>query len=225
MGRRWKLFTSLAAAKLLAALLFALAAFPPFTVHPGKTDADGLPMTSATLCVTGEEPCFPLSRFKPADSPVEYFFALKPASEPIQLDSGGSLVLFWGTYTAGGSGILTRLALLEYGEGGRMVDLLPDVFITEQGERKIWKLPEISNLPVLVTADANWNPTEGESHFSPHLFTVWGYCFDAKTGKYARRLQYVTSKKYPSLDDVDSISVLEPERETILQKLKAGSPR
>jgi hypothetical protein len=45
--------------------------------------------------------------------------------------------------------------------------------------------------------------------------------FDSKTGKYAKRLEYVTAKKYPSLDDVDVINVLEPERATILQKLKA----
>jgi len=30
----------------------------------------------------------------------------------------------------------------------------------------------------------------------------------------------MTSKKYPSLDDVDRINVLEPERAAILQKLK-----
>jgi len=213
------LFTSLAAVRFVAAF-FAVAAFPRFTVQPGKTDADGTPTTSATLCVTGEEPCFPLLRFKAPNSQIEYFFALKPAAEKIPLESGGSLILFSASYNAGGSESLTRLALVEYGDKGRLIDLLPDVFISEQGERQIWKVSEISSMPVLVTADANWNPSPEETRLAPHLFNVWVYVFDAKTGKYAKRLQYVTSKKYPSLDDVDAINVIEPERATILQKLK-----
>ncbi len=214
------MFTSLAAVKLLAAFL-AIAAFPPFEVHPGKTDSDGVPTSNATLCVVGEEPCFPLFTYKEPKSNFEYHFGLKPAAEQVAVRSGGSLILFSGTYNAGGSASLTRLALVEYGTGGRLTNLLPDVYITEQGERKVWDLPDVSNMPVLLTAEANWVPSVEETRLAPHLFGITAYVFDSKTGKYAKRLEYVTAKKYPSLDDVDVINVLEPERATILQKLKA----
>jgi hypothetical protein len=211
------------AVSLLAATIGAaeFISFPPFTIHSGKTDSNGSSTSNATLCVDGEEPCFSILTGHSQSPPVEYFFGANPTAERIPLPSGGSLVLFTGTYSTGGSGTLTAVDLLEYEASGRISNLLPEVRHTEQGERQIWNVPEISLMPILVTADANWDPSAGETHFSPHLFTVWAYVFDPATQKYVNRIQYATARKYPSLDDADSIQVLDPERATIIQKLAA----
>jgi len=46
------------------------------------------------------------------------------------------------------------------------------------------------------------------------------YVFDAKIGRYQQRVQYVTTKKYPGLDDSDAIRVLDAERPAILARLR-----
>jgi hypothetical protein len=46
------------------------------------------------------------------------------------------------------------------------------------------------------------------------------YVFDPKLGRYQQRIQYVTAKKYPGLDDSDSIRVLDAEKAAILTRLR-----
>ena len=60
----------------------------------------------------------------------------------------------------------------------------------------------------------------GETHFSGHRFFITVYSFDPALHIYSLRDKYLTSGKYASLDEVDVISVLEPEREEILARLK-----
>jgi hypothetical protein len=128
-----------------------------------------------------------------------------------------------------GSGTLTHFSLLMVRDG-EFVNLLPKVELTNQSEYKLWSLPQISNVPVLVTADYIWdykdmeksNYTE-ETHFAHHRYTISLYIFEFKSGRFIQRLQYATTKKYPGLDDADGISVLESERPTILSKLRQDS--
>lgn len=77
-------------------------------------------------------------------------------------------------------------------------------------------------MPILVTADFNW--ANGETHFGDHLYTVTAYLFDKNTGKYVRQFNYVTSKKYSGIDSADAIKILQPERDTIIQKLASSRP-
>ena len=45
------------------------------------------------------------------------------------------------------------LSILEYESGGQIVNLLPFVGVTNQSERVVWSVPEVSRFQVMVTAD------------------------------------------------------------------------
>ncbi len=63
----------------------------------------------------------------------------------------------------------------------------------------------------IITADAVWDLAAGETHFARHRFAITVRQFDRTSGFYNDILQYVTSNKYPSLDEVDKIDVIQPE--------------
>lgn len=187
-----------------------------FHVLPGKLNADGLPTTPARICpgASGTEHCYT----PPGD---EYVFGLDPRARAVGKLDGRDLVLFTATFSGGGSGTLTHLALLEQ-QSCDFVNLLPTVQLTNQSEYKLWNLPDVSKAPALVAADFVWDFKAGETHFAPHRYTVNMYVFDAKLGRYMQRVGYVTAGKFPGLDQTDTIRVLDAERPTILARLKVA---
>jgi hypothetical protein len=120
----------------------------------------------------------------------------------------------------GGSGTLTRLAILRYqsGEGnsGALVNLLPYIGVTNVNEHAMWEIPSISPYPVLVYADFIWS--SGEAHFTPHRYTIEAWRFDKRTDRYRKVASYRTSKKYEG-GDSGPVSVLGSERAEILRRL------
>jgi hypothetical protein len=194
--------------------------FPHFRLIQGNVDSDGLPTSGARLClVKPANLCYQMpSNTGYSSGSVVYDYGLDPRSERLSLKDGGSLVFFSARFSGGGSGTLDSLAILRYENAKKIVNLLPFVGVTEQSDRAVWVVPEASNFPILVTADFYW--MDGETHFSKHFYTVTAYCFDARGSRYAKAFSYRTSKKYPSLDDVDQVHVLEPEREEILRRLE-----
>jgi len=197
-----------------------------YRILPGKTipgdfeDCD--PKTPARICLgsNGEEHCYlPPSDKLPPPSEVAYIFGLEPKAKAVGRLNGQDLTLFTATYSGCGSGTLTHFSLLTVREG-KFVNLLPNVELTNQSEYKIWRLPLVSSLPVLATADFIWGMKAGETHFAHHRYTINLYVFDAKSGKYLRRIEYETTKKYPGLDDADEIKVLDAEKPAILAKLR-----
>jgi hypothetical protein len=78
-----------------------------------------------------------------------------------------------------------------------------------------------------VTADFIWdldamqksNFTE-ETHLAAHRYAIRAYLFDPKASRYVDVVHYPTTKKYPGLDDVDEIKVLDAEKPLILAKLR-----
>lgn len=156
-------------------------------------------------------------------------FGLDPKAQIVGKLNGQNLILFAATFFAGGSGELTNFALLAV-QNGEFVNLLPKVQLTNQSEYKFWDLPQFSSLPVLVTADFVWDLKtaqssnfQQETHFAHHRYTVQAFLFDVETSRYLKRVEYITAQKYPGLDEVDSIHLLDAEKETILAKLKQGS--
>jgi hypothetical protein len=149
-------------------------------------------------------------------------FGFSPEAAVVQLGPNQQALLFTAIASASGSGSTTLLAILEV-RNGQLVNLT-DVKISEQGEYKIWQDRRISKTALLVTADYVWGAAEG--HFSPHRFKISTYDLgsfadgDPQFQAYHLRDEYVTSQKYPSLDDVDRIAVLEQEKPEVLARLR-----
>jgi hypothetical protein len=195
--------------------------FPRFNMIQGATDSDGLPTSGAKLCLVKPEGiCFQMPPRRPnASDSVVYEFGLDPRSERLPLSGGGSFVFLSSQFSGGGSGTLDSLAILRYAADGKIVNLMPFVGVTNQSDRAVWQIAEVSKFPILVTADFFW--MDGETHFADHFYTVTAYRFDAEKDQYVKAVSYRTSTKYPGLDKVDRVHVLASERAEILRRLEA----
>lgn len=162
-------------------------------------------------------------------SDKNYIFGLEPTAIPAGQMDGQPLTLFMAMFSGCGSGTLTNFSLLTV-QNGEFVNLLPKVQLTNQSEYKLWKLPQFSKLPILVTADFIWD-FEGmqksnfdeEAHFAAHRYRIEAFTYDVKSGRYLQRFSYQTRAKYPGLDEVEEIKVLDAERPTILSMLRPAS--
>lgn len=218
---------------VLFANAFLLVSQGQYRVLPGKTvpgdfeDCD--PKTPARICLgaVGESHCYspPNDKFDPPSNEA-YIFGLEPKAKAVGRLNGKELTLFTAMFSGCGSGTLTQSSLLTV-RNGELVNLLPKVELTEQSEYKFWNLPQFSSLPVLVTADFIWDYEamkksnyKEETHLARHRYTISLYVFDSKSGRFVQRLQYATTKKYPGLDDVDGIKVLDTQRPTVLARLR-----
>jgi hypothetical protein len=200
--------------------------FPRFTVREGQLDQDGFPISGAKVClVVSEDHCYQMpSQTSEGSGGVTYEFGLEPHSKTLPLAHGGSWVFFSAMFSAGGSGTLTRLAILRYqsgeGKGGILVNLLPYIAVSNVSEHAAWTIPSVSPYPVLVDADFVWGSRE--THFASHHYTVEAWRFDTATDRYNKAISYRTSKKYEG-GDSGSVSVLAPERAEILRRLNTRS--
>ncbi len=204
--------------------------FAQYRVLSGKADPDGCnPTTPARICLgeTGEAHCYspPNDKFGPSDK-QEYIFGMEPKVKAVGEFNGQKLTSFTAMFSGCGSGTLTSLSLLTVRDG-EFVNLLPKVELTDQSEYRLWNLPQFSRLPVLVTADFIWNfdamkksNYNEETHFAAHRYHIEAFVFETHRGRYLRKVSYNTSKRYPGLDEVDEIKVLEVEEPTILTRLK-----
>jgi hypothetical protein len=195
--------------------------FPRFTLAEGQLDADGLPISGAKLCLLARRDlCYQMpSETYGGSGSLAYQFGLKPRAERLPMAGGGSWVFFSAVFSGGGSGTLTRFALLRYasdGGVGRIVNLMPWVGATNVSDWAMWTVPGASAYPVLVHADFVWG--DGEVHFDPHFYTVEAWKFDPNADRYIKALEYRTSRKYGG-GDHSPIRVLKPEREEIIRRL------
>jgi hypothetical protein len=200
----------------------ASTAFPRFTQAQGSLDSDGLPTSGAKLCVIAKPPlCYQMPSETPAGSTVAYEFGLQPLSQRLTVPGGGSWIFFSSMFSGGGSGTLTRLAVLRYqgaSNAAQIVNLMPFVAATNVSEFAMWTVPTASPYPVLVHADFVWG--DGEAHFDPHFYTVEAWKFDPGKGLYGKAFQYQTSQKY-SGGDSTPVRVLTPERDQIMAHLNS----
>ncbi len=203
----------------------ALSCSAQYRILPGNLDTDGLPVSAAHICLgsTGTEHCYTPPNYM-KDAP----FGLDPQAKTVGKLNGQDLTLFTATFSGGGSGLLTSFALLAV-KNNEFTNLLPKVWLTDQSEYKVWNLPEFSSLPILLTADFVWDfeaakasNYQEETHFAAHRYKIEVFVYDPKADRYTQRIAYTTSKKYPGLDEVDTIRVLDEEKTTILAKLRAN---
>ncbi len=201
--------------------------FPRFRLIGGLPDDFGAsPPAGAKLCLLQpKDDCYQMPPHSAdGDSKVIYQFGMNPVSEREPVVGGGSLIFFLATFSGGGSGTLERAAVLRYERDGKIVNMLPYVAVTNQSQRQMWSLPEISRYPVLVTADFRWNFAAKETHFARHLYDVTAYWYNPAKDSYEQAFTYVTKKKYPGLDETDRIRVLGPERDDIVRRLRGSRP-
>jgi len=222
---------AIACSALLCGIFFAqnlaaqnAAAFPDFTQTQGKHNRDGFPITGATLCILGQKDlCYQMPSATSADDAhVTQQFGLNPHAERYSVPGGGSWVLFSAMYYAGGSTSRTRLAMLRYqsdGTAATIVNLLPDLVVTDISDYDMWLVPQISPYPMLVDADYFWDPTSTEPQSSPHNFNVTVWKFDPQQDHYVQAFTYRTTKKYLGGSRVSPTGVLRPERDEILLRL------
>jgi hypothetical protein len=184
----------------------------PYQLVNGQTDSDGFPTTAARLCIGSNQKqnCYT----PPSQEPP---FALNAKAQLVMVGNGPSLILFTAESWAGGSGSLTIVALLDK-RGGRLKNLLPKVTVSNQSEYRVWNLPSISTMPVLVMADYVW--VDGETHFAHHRYRITSYVYDKQSEHYIQRDEFVTGKKYPGLDDTEAVRVLNPEKATIIARIQ-----
>jgi hypothetical protein len=118
------------------------ATFPPFRVAEGQLDQDGFPISGAMLClVVSKDGCYQMpSRTSGGSGRVTYDFGLAPHAKILPLTNGGSWAFFSAMFSAGGSGTLTRSAILRYsgGKDGALINLLPYVGVTNVSEHATW---------------------------------------------------------------------------------------
>ncbi|MFZ0303957.1 MAG: hypothetical protein WAL75_14805 [Terracidiphilus sp.] len=196
-----------------------------YRLIPGKIDESigCMPSTPARICLgTGTAHCYAL------ESTKDYTFGMEPKATEIGRLDGQPVVLFSAMFSGCGSGTLTDYSLLTV-RAGEFVDLLPHVRLTNQSQHQLWSLPQVSKLPVLVTADFIWDfdafkksKGQEETHFAAHRYHVEAFAFDPKSGQYLQKVSFDTTNKYPGLDEVDQIEVVGAEKPHILAKLRSG---
>ena len=149
-------------------------------------------------------------------------YGSNPLAESVELQPGRSAVMFQAVASASGSGSSTSLSILDL-KDGRLVDLVPQIRLSEQSEYALWKERDISDALILVTAD--YVNGVGETHFSRHRFRIRAYILEAAreasgSPEYLLRSDFVTDERYPSLDETDRIDVLSKERANLLAQLR-----
>jgi hypothetical protein len=197
--------------------------FPVYRIVPGKVDPESFRGFNAQLCVGAgaQQNCFPTDSKR---REIEMPYAINPKATEVDLKGGASLMLFSADFPdAGSGGAVTSIALLEFRGDRHLRNLLPAIEVSNQSEFLVWNLPGVFDMPLLVTADFDWDFDPGETHYGRHRYWIEGYAFDRKTGTYKKAIKYLTKQAYPGLDDTDRIVVLEPEKLTILAKLSTGS--
>jgi hypothetical protein len=183
------------------------------TKPTGDKDCPAATDSAAKLCLRPSGICY-----TPPKNNPQYGF--EPTAKIIDLNTKQDAIFFSATSSACGSGSLTYLALLDI-RFGKLDNLLSNVTVSNQGEYKILREPTLSDSAIIVVADALWG--DGETHFARHRFLISSYFLGRQTPYYFLRDQYVTSMKYPSLDEVDKITVIEAERPQIMLRLRQQS--
>jgi len=179
--------------------------------EPGKESANG-----ARICASahGQEWCYSaIANGKP--------FPLNPDWKAI-FESDHSSTARYLLFTAQQEPFLSRqntlLALLALNPGSRdLRNELPVVVLSEQSQHSIWRDSHYSPLPILTTADFQWD-MEHETHFGPHQYRINTYVSTA-SGKYVLADTYLTQRQYPGLDDAAHFAVIEGEMDTIREHL------
>ena len=137
-------------------------------------------------------------------------------AKPIDLLSGRRLLLVTALSMGGSDGTIF-LALLDE-QNQRPVNLLPSAEISSanEGQWDCWQLEDVSQMPVILTADPVWG--DEETRASAHLYKIKAYTYDVAISKYIQKLEYKSREKYSGGKDVIAM-----EKQTVIARLKGSA--
>lgn len=129
------------------------------------------------------------------------------------------MFLFVAEEVALGSGQRKLLTLLTPDDAGQAISLTPSILISEQSQYGFLWGEDSSGFPILNTADYIW--LAEETHLGEHHYRIRTYRYDSAAGRYAEMFNYRTERKYPGLDDLDDLEVLDGELDVIRGRLRS----
>src|SRR5262249_3925189 len=118
----------------------------------------------------------------------------------------GRLFLFSAESWAGAKVSLTFVSLLQE-QNRQLVNLAPQIVISEEGEFTLWKLAP-TEMPVLVVAECIFKDA-GED--LSHRYEITSYGYDQQVRQYKQVDHYLTSRRFKN-------EVLNSEKTTILAR-------
>ena len=104
------------------------------------------------------------------------------------------------------------IRVLEIGEHDSLVSRVGTIIVNDQSQA------EIVDDSLLVAAQFQWG--QNETRYVPHRFKIRVWNLNRSTMADSVVFSYVTRKKYPSLDDVDTIDVIPEEVPAIRDRLR-----
>ena len=182
------------------------------TITEPEASADGFfPKGPASVCVEGppQRQCYTAPEG----------FGRRPTVELVQVEKDKPALLF-SAETPGTSGWQVHFALLRPGSEKNLQNLfMSDPSVSNQSQHAFWNESAVSEVPVFVTADFVWGPSE--SHYVEHRYIISAYVWrhESLTDNFAYYLEdrYMTVRKY----DLDAnANVLNSEKPEILARLK-----
>ena len=129
----------------------------------------------------------------------------------VKLSSGGKLILLTAEHDISADSTVRSIALLA-NRGGELKNILSLKHSIE--DYAIWNLPDISRMPILLTAYSIWD-MDTECHACAHRYTIASYVYNTLEAQYVQFDQLSTSAKYES-----NAKIFDLEKEKIVAGLK-----
>lgn len=140
-----------------------------------------------------------------------------PQVELVDFEDGHQAALFNANLNYSGSGAELLWALLVLDHSGIWKNLLPEVTTSNQSDHLFWHLDSLSKAGFFSLADGIWS--EGEEHYGAHRYTIQTYEFCSSSGKYVLADEFITRKKFASIDASQPYVVVRPMLPEIQRRL------
>lgn len=182
----------------------------------GSVEDTRQPFSPALICDDDIRGKFTLDCYQARTAKDVYFD--DPHVTFVAITGSYQAVLFSANVNYSGSGWTWLWSLLVLNRDGLWQNLFPEITSSNQSEHLFWSSPALSSYKVFTVADFIW--AEGETHFSAHRYEVKSYGYCPSTSKYVLLDDFATTRKFPGLDDVDKLNVIQPEMHEIQVHLK-----
>ena len=163
-----------------------------YAINGEQKDGDIYSISPARLCIdsTGIQRCF----VSPTQNRI---YGLDSKAQEVHLPRGGGRLILFTAEDYSADSEFTFISLLA-NRGGQLENLLPE--ITDPTYYQVLLLPDVSAMPVLVTATYDW--ADDESHADPHSYKIAIYTYNQQTEAYFKLDHLWSARKYSGDEDV-----------------------